>query len=349
MYFERLDTIRWYAAIAVVFAHIFQIWTWQPRSVDLLPLGHGGVVVFFVLSGFLITRLLLQEPLDTPLVTSFKNFYMRRTLRIFPIYYLYLAVVFTFNIDGIRETGIYPWLYLTNIYIFNNDTWLNANSHLWSLSVEEQFYIVWPFLVLFLRNNMRGLCYLFSGVILFSVLVRVYLSLNGYSPSPQIAVFTFSCLDYLAIGSLLSLLQLRYGEAIKPFALPLLIGSVILYYLTYLLKAYFQWDVVFWAIGQMCIATAGAGIIIYAIYAPAKTGLFHNSVTMHLGKISYGIYLYHNVLVAHYATIAQAIGINPGDSIIIKIFLCLLFILIVTEVSFALVEKPLLGLKSRFR
>ena len=359
MYFERLDTIRWYAVFAVVIAHILQVWTWNIHTFFLLPLGNTGVIVFFVLSGFLITRLLLTEPQENALSKSFKNFYLRRTLRIFPIYYLYLAVVFTFGIGevdagdkysiSVQDGGAYPWLYLTNIYIFVNDKWLDLNSPLWSLSVEEQFYIFWPFLVLFLRNKTRVLYALFGGIILLAMLTRIYLFANDYSASPQIEVFTLACLDFLAVGSLLSLLYLRHGELLKRFTIPLLVGSLAVYYVSYLLKVQYDLGWIFWSFGKLAVAVAGAAVVIYALHAPAKNGFFHNPITMHLGKISYGIYLYHNAIVSHYADIAKFIGINPGDSLAVKFILVWTFTLIVTELSFAIIEKPLLKLKSRFR
>ena len=349
MYFARLDTIRCYAAFSVVFAHIFKIWTWQPETVLLFPLGHTGVVVFFVLSGFLITWLLLKEPTDKPIAQSFKQFYMRRTLRIFPIYYLYLLVVYWYNLEQIHTAGVYPWLYLTNIFIFKEDSWLLANSHLWSLSVEEQFYLVWPFFVLFFRQHHNVLLGIFSVICLLSMGTRMYLWANGYSESPQIEVFTLGCLDFLAIGGILALLYMRFGSELKRYSIPILLSSVAVYYFSYYLMTHFNMALVFWSLGQFAVAAAGVGLIIYALYTPDKQGVFHNKLTIHLGKVSYGVYLYHNIIVAHYADIAGFFGVSVGESIWVKIVLSLLFVMIVVELSFKLIEQPLLQLKNRFR
>ncbi len=336
--------------MAVLFAHIFQIWTWQPATKALFPLGHTGVVVFFALSGFLITRLLLTEPQENSLGASFKNFYIRRCLRIFPIYYLYLVVTYSWNIDDIREAGAYPWWHLGNQFMFNENSWLSSHSHLWSLSVEEQFYLVWPFLILFLRRHSKALYGVLSGVMLVAVLSRLLLFTSGYSEGgPRITVFTPACLDFLAAGGVLALLHLQYGERIKPFGLPCLLLSVFAYYLCYTLKELYGLDWLFWSVGQFAVATASVGVVAMALTTPPSQGVFHNPLTIHLGKVSYGIYLYHNVIVEHYAGIADAVGIDAGESLVLKIILSVLFTMIITELSFALIERPVLRLKERFR
>ena len=350
MYFPKLDSVRCYAAFAVVFAHIFQIWLWDPATVVRFPIGNTGVVVFFVLSGFLITSLLLSEPLDKPLGQSFKNFYVRRTLRIFPIYYLYLLLAFSFNHDNIRETGVWTWLYLSNFLIFAQNAWLDSNSHLWSLSVEEQFYLVIPFLVLFFRQQPRLLLGLFSTICAASVLTRYYLSIAGYSDSPQIEVFTFANLDFLAVGALLALARRAYGERLARFGLPLLFGGLIVYALsTFLHPLGGHATALYWSLGKLAIGLASVGLLIYSIYSTDRMTVLHNPITVHLGKISYGIYLYHNPIVASYAAIMAAVGIDTGDSLLARMLISLLLVIVVAELSYALIERPLLNLKDRFR
>ncbi len=346
MYFSRLDSIRCYAVFAVVFAHIFSIWTWRNPHEVAAPLGYIGVVVFFVLSGFLIIRLLLREPSDKTLAQSFFDFYVRRCLRIFPIYYLYLAVVFFWNIDNIAATSFYPWLYLTNFYIFERG-WIDANSHLWSLSIEEQFYIVAPILVLCWRNNTRTLLALFGVIIITALVTRLYLTTQ---PERTAEVFTFACLDYLAIGGVLAIAYEKVGARIKPFGVPFVFGGVAMYYGTYFLATQFIWgDLLFWSVGRMSMALFGAGLIIIALFGNQKFSLWHNPFTVRMGIISYGIYLYHNVIIAYYADIARWFGIELGDSMVLKIIASLVMIIAVAEFSHRIIEAPLLRLKNRFR
>ncbi len=346
MYFPRLDSVRCYAVFAVVFAHIFSIWTWQDPDEVSAPLGYIGVVVFFVLSGFLITRLLLRESPNKTLTQSFLDFYARRCLRIFPIYYLYLAVVFLWNIDDIATTNFHPWLYLTNFYVFEHG-WIDANSHLWSLSIEEQFYIVAPVLVLFWRNNTRALLALFGVIIITALVTRLYLTTQ---PERTTEVFTLACLDYLAIGGVLAIAYEKLGVRIKPYGVPFVFGGVAIYYGTYLLQTQFVWgNLLFWSVGRMSMALFGAGLIIIALYGRKNFSLWHNPFTMRMGVISYGIYLYHNVIVAYYVDIAQWVGIKLGDGIVLKIIISLVMIIALAEISYRIIEAPLLRLKNRFR
>lgn len=347
-YFERLDTIRFYAVFVVIFAHIFQIWTWTQTQFFLLPLGNVGVLIFFVLSGFLITKILLSEPETTPIQTRFKNFYLRRSLRIFPIYYLYLMIVFYFNLENIQQSGFYPWLYLTNIYIFNYDTWLNANSHLWTLSIEEQFYIVWPFLIILLRKKVKILTALFTGIILLAMLTRVYLYADGYSVSPQIEVFTLANLDSLTFGGLLALIYLNYGNLIKHYSLPMIVIGIAGYYLSFWLKYNYNLEWLFWSLGKFSIVIFASGVIVHALFSTNKKTLFHNKTTIYLGKISYGLYLYHNIIVAHYDKIINFFGVTVNDHIIIKIILSISLTILISHLSFVMIEKPLLKIKNKF-
>lgn len=347
-YFEHLDTVRFYAVFMVIFAHIFQIWTWDANTVLLFPIGNTGVIIFFVLSGFLITKILLSESMENTLISSFKNFYGRRTLRIFPIYYLYLLIIFWFNLENINQSGVMPWLYLTNIYMFNENSWLGANSHLWTLSIEEQFYLIWPFLVLLLRDYHKTLLLLFVVIIAIAISARGYLFLNSYSISPQIEVFTLTNLDSLTFGGVLALAYLRYQNLLKKYALAIIVFALVAYYLLLWLKLSFAWSLLFWTIGKFFVVICSAGIILYAIFANNKQNLFHNPITIHLGKISYGLYLYHNIVVAHYDKIAQFFFIPINEHIITKVILSLLFTISLAQLSFMMIEKPFLKLKHYF-
>jgi len=389
LYYPKLDSIRCFAVLAVIFAHIFQIWTWERDTFDLFPLGNAGVVAFFVLSGFLITNLLLDEPPGQPLARSFRNFYMRRTLRIFPIYYLYLLVVFCFDLGAfkvewsnpaaapggplltIRDTGVFPWLYLTNIWIYNHASWITFNSPLWTLSVEEQFYLVWPFIVLLLRGNGRALAAVFAFVCALGIGARLYLFLAlGYTnTTPHIEVFTFTNLDFLACGGLLALAHRRYGESLGPYGVPLLIGGLAVYYSAVQLTGRGPaLAAIYWTFGKFGMAVAAAGLVLYALHSNPRFTVLHNPVTMHLGKISYGLYLYHNVLVFHYREISALVGLNPAAHIdydpatnmlsdpavpllpkLLGVAVCLTLVIGVAELSYRIIERPALRLKNRFR
>jgi peptidoglycan/LPS O-acetylase OafA/YrhL len=174
-----LDGLRAIAVLMVLLCH-FQLatphWIWR-----VLHQGGFGVYLFFVLSGFLITRILLSEK-NKP--AYFRNFYARRTLRIFPLYYGVLALQFwvllpIFPTPRILADAHYQgwlWAYGYNIltavkghFVFSSDwMWLG---HFWSLAVEEQFYVVWPFIVLALgRETLLKLC---IGIVALTPILRL--------------------------------------------------------------------------------------------------------------------------------------------------------------------------------
>lgn len=343
-YFIHLDTVRCYAVFMVVFAHIFQIWTWKDATESLFPLGQTGVVLFFVLSGFLITYILLKEPQHKPIAQSFKQFYIRRSLRIFPIYYLFLAICYIANISNVNDYGFALWFYLGNYYIFNHNSWIGEYSHLWTLAVEEQFYLLWPFLVLFLRTRTKALLILFVSVIALASLARFYLLSNGFSYT-QAKVFPLANVDFFALGALIALGNIYCQQTVRSSGYPLVVTGLILYYGSY----YVFEKMIFYMIGQLSIGLVATGVIIVALFSQAKEGILHNRMTVHIGKISYGIYLYHNTIVAHYAEIAGYFGIDAGNSYYMKIVISVLFTLIIAELSFWCIEKPCLRIKELFR
>src|SRR6478735_4517700 len=128
----QLDGLRAIAVGCVMAFHFI------PGVEQIAPLGSIGVRLFFVLSGFLITRILLASR-EQDLATATKSFYIRRSLRIFPVFYLVLAITWAMNIGPVRSTIGWHVTYLTNAYLFDRGSWHGSISHLWSLAVEEQF------------------------------------------------------------------------------------------------------------------------------------------------------------------------------------------------------------------
>ena len=148
-YYKSLDSIRAFAVFLVIFSH------WLPFNfVKTFHFGYIGVDIFFVLSGFLITNNLLKEKKETSndlriKFVHLKNFIIRRSLRIFPVYYFLifvLAIIGKTTYTTINENIWYYITYTSNILFFNTQKWDGMLSHLWSLAVEEQFYLFWPWL-----------------------------------------------------------------------------------------------------------------------------------------------------------------------------------------------------------
>ncbi|MEJ0081052.1 MAG: acyltransferase [Puia sp.] len=169
-YLPQLDSFRFFAVFLVIIYH------WLPNNrINLIPNGYLGVTFFFVLSGFLISSNLLYQKreLDKGLISfskAFKSFYIRRTLRIFPLYFLVIFLVFA--IAPLAFGGHLLWYltYTPNFLVFRMQGWPGMLSHFWSLGVEEQFYLVWPFMIF--NIPLGFLKYLFSGIICLSIISK---------------------------------------------------------------------------------------------------------------------------------------------------------------------------------
>ncbi len=152
---DQLDTLRAFAVTAVLIRHFW------PELQPGLDLGARGVHLFFVLSGFLITGILLRsralvEDSGRGTGLAIRRFYIRRFLRIFPIYYLVLAVTWALGFPDVRSGIVWHLAYGSNILFAIENQWPPTTAHLWSLSVEEQFYLIWPLLMLLVpRRHLR--------------------------------------------------------------------------------------------------------------------------------------------------------------------------------------------------
>jgi peptidoglycan/LPS O-acetylase OafA/YrhL len=312
LHIPALDGLRGIAILLVICFHSFQgIPFSTPLNTQLakIPMaGWCGVDVFFVLSGFLITGILLDSRLSP---RYFLNFYARRFLRICPIYYLMLAVMFgiipffmpfdTPKLKVIWHNQFWIWTYLTNIgFIARNKVWANAGwfelNHLWSLAIEEQFYLIWPMVVFFSSNRMLKvfcLCCVLGSPTLRLALWLMHMR-NGalYFPTP--------CrLDGLAAGALVAAL-IRSPGGIPAIVGPAkILGAVSLL----LLAALVIWrrglafdDSVIIVFGIALLNFITAAVLVLAIrQVPANpfAGVLSNSVLRTVGKYSYAMYLFH--------------------------------------------------------
>jgi peptidoglycan/LPS O-acetylase OafA/YrhL len=265
----------------------------------LLRLGNGGVDLFFVLSGFLITGVLLDAK-GSP--RYFRNFYVRRILRIWPLYYAVLVVTFLLlpafrvPIDPVAaKYQFWLWAQGTNLIQALKDSDLFAKlSHFWSLAVEEQFYLFWPVLLFFCDRKIAiRVCFSF---ILLAWACRLGFVLAGHSVA---AVVLMPCrMDSIAMGALIALLARKPGGArgLVPFAaMSFIVAGGLMLSLFCLgvvtlgdeakLLSHFFLDM--WLFG---------GVLILAIHSSSVTlwGRFWKSNFLRFfGKYSYGLYILH--------------------------------------------------------
>jgi peptidoglycan/LPS O-acetylase OafA/YrhL len=148
-YAPQLDGLRAVAVAAVAWSH------WLPEWQSVVPLG-AGVHLFFVLSGFLITRILLGLRAAPDRRAAIARFYLRRILRLFPAFYTVLAVAWLADVPLARETWAWHATYLSNVFIASKAEWQGYFSHFWSLAVEEQFYLAWPWLMVWAPSSWLG-------------------------------------------------------------------------------------------------------------------------------------------------------------------------------------------------
>lgn len=356
-----LDGLRGVAIIGVIFVH-FTFSNYSRAHGLLKPIalfaqnGWIGVPLFFALSGYLITGILLDSLGDSHF---FKRFYARRTLRIFPVYYFMLfGLIAVSAVMGWRWT-FPPWvflLYLTNYLALHVAAhvgpWLDIG-HLWTLAVEEQFYMVWPLCVFLLRKKSRLLS-VTALLIIVSVALRWFLTEQGVAAGT--VRFNTACeLDSLLLGAFAAQLMRSRFRHLAMGAAPWLfaITSVGLA-LEYMYGGHFDYlqspGFLIW--GFLLIAVWCASLTLWTtIPGSAPSVVFSPLPFKWLGRYSYGIYLYHGMLVPVVYPLRVWV-LSKVTNKVVGVAAPLLILsaasILVAVLSFHLLEKPFLRLKRYF-
>lgn len=363
-YIPQLDGLRGLAILGVLLFHTGRF-----------SLGWTGVVLFFVLSGYLITGILFdgkQRP------AYFGNFYMRRALRIVPAYYLVLGLTwwikrdFTVSaLDAEVESAVPEWTYFL-LYVQNywmGEHWFGSRlSHFlgfsWTLAVEEQFYLVWPLLVYLLRA--RALLLLCAALVAAAPLLRMWIL--GVSDNPMLALVSLpSHLDSLAIGAAICLMSRDAGLCIwltrRAGAGLLFAAGIPLAFLVWITGftpyvATGQWMHLpgnAWFLTLISLVFGAVLILALSGHSCVSSALAWRPLRA-LGKISYGVYLYFT-LAYFLVAIAYRVSVSfpfPGtrigewESLAINAVQMVLTVAM-AAVSYRYLESPLLALKERFR
>jgi len=349
-----LDGLRCISIIIVLASHIQETAGMSPFWVNFFYYlsfgklsGAVGVQFFFIISGFLITYLLIREYLQTGTI-SFKKFYIRRVLRIFPIYYLYLLILAVLTALGYYKIA-YSQIAIAGVYMYNFFSggaaqWLLGHS--WSLCVEEQFYMIWPLLFFLLFVKGHKMVKIVFALLLIAPILN-YLYVTWFDDAHWRILFKFFLVpflrhaDHLLYGCLLAIL-ISYKKIngknhrfFNDYFVVLALGIV---FCIGVFVANVDLPFIKSAVSLLFLY-----IIIVAVFneRSATYAVLNNKVVSYIGKISYGVYIY------------QQFFLTPAGEAYSQVWwrafpYNLLLIFVVAIPSFHFYEKPILAYKKRF-
>ncbi|MEQ1687237.1 MAG: acyltransferase [Sphingopyxis sp.] len=337
---SELDGLRAVSVIFVMLVH---------ATYGRLSGGFLGVDIFFVVSGFLITYLLIREREATGRVSLF-HFYMRRVFRILPplICAIILAMLLWNGADALRGRVVTSALFFYANFLPAET--LGNLGHTWSLAIEEQFYLAWPLLFTLIFARSRALLMAIAvSIIVGSIAVRAYLVTQWGDLNP-LYTFTPARLDPIMLGCLLAL---GYGRTVNVMrrapdaairGMAWLSAGALIAALIFAQRDFMQST----PIAFFLFALAGASLVLTAPMLPAGDLLkasLNSPVMRYIGKRSYGLYLYHYpIFGALEAWRMEGSLSNYVAVTVVKVALSFG----VTELSWRLVEQPALRLKERF-
>jgi peptidoglycan/LPS O-acetylase OafA/YrhL len=351
-YYPQLDAIRGISVLSVFFFHAY-----KPAGINqfftfLLSHMGMGLDVFFVLSSFLITFLGINE-YQTSGSFLFKKYFIRRALRIWPLYFLlmiffFLVVENVANYNGVHITmppPIYYLFFISNFYLEDHVFFLRL---LWTLSVEEQFYIVWGLCLLFFQRKIEWIILLFVlislGFNFYSAIVDLPNYFNSLTYLIDMMIGAFTAFSILKNNSLVRFISAINSKRILFYYLSL----PILFFIYFLFNNYFDRmmkDIVELLFRLLFISYCGFLIIHQLINENSRLSLSRSFFLIYTGKISYGLYCFHGIV------ISLGIVVLPKLPFSIPLFFWALILLaitfIISAISYQFIEKPFLKLKSK--
>lgn len=353
LYFNQLDTLRALAVVMTLLVHFLP----ESGGFVRIPYMHLGVDLFFAISGFLITSILLktrEQNMNKQKIQIIKNFIIRRSLRLFPIYYIFLlSFVLLSIVTGFwvwnKGYGVYYFTYTANVLFYLHDFQSRCFNHIWSLCVEEQFYLLWPWLILFFPykwlKNVLFIC-IFIGLFSWT-----------YFYNHNIRMLPFGNFHTLGIGALLAYFYYYHFKS-KFFVhfvdnSKLYFTSSIILFVIFLLSLdkfllHSELLGILYGIRELLLA-----IVLFFLLLSTIIGwrgyigiIANNSLIQYIGKISYGVYLYHKPIPTLLNIILQKLQIVINPLFLIAIYVILTFTIAV--LSYKYFEAPFLKLKEKF-
>ena len=368
----ELDGIRGLAILGVLATHsafYFQVTSATKPLMVLMLFGQWGVDLFFALSGFLITGILLETRAATNYLGSF---YARRILRIWPIYYSVLVLLFSLALISpwvaahmpVRKEWLSYLFYLQNVpYFWANGYVISPTmlGHFWSLAVEEQFYLIWPFIVMLAPESvLLALC---AAGLAAALPLRLYLMHHVFGTSWAEMIITTARMDGLFVGAAYAILLYRFRKVSLPFlAFPAFSGIAILGWIAvfHFRGEFFGSGPYMRTFGVTAVALLAGTLIALSQYKlePVDRALRMGWLRF-FGRYSYGIYVFHipifiiaSHMVAARRRIPDAIGlVMPLPFVSAAVFILTINAasILLAVLSYQSVESRILRLKDKFR
>jgi len=335
-YIKGFDSLRAISILMVMISHLLPAgYAFYETRLWIVVSGDTGVRIFFTLSGFLITSLLLKEK-DKNGNINFKNFFARRFIRLLPPLLLFYAIIVIFMSTGdIQSTWVGLVYSLFYIYNFVHHSHYTVElGHTWSLGVEEQYYLIWPFLVNYFRKK-KLYIYVF---LMFCIVASFVLPDLGISNNYHTKRWFFPAAAPIFIGSLFAVLNEKkkgkWSTYFKNKSIVTLAAAVLFIYPIYSLKSLLILSPVIQAIGV-------ALFLVWILYNQEHrfTQLLNNKPMQYIGKISYGIYVYQGFF----------LRTGPGGSLSVQHYpLNIILVFLIAILSYELYEKRVMKLKKRY-
>lgn len=350
--FPSLDGWRALSILMVLGEHSVYTYDFPPKYNQLIPTifdGNLGVRFFFVISGFLITWLLLKEQAQTGAI-SVRRFYARRALRILPVYFTFLAVAFVlWRFLPLHYEKINWAANLTFTTNFFPLTW--TTGHLWSLAVEEQFYLVWPVLLCLagLQNTGRILSLLIVPVIVCP-LCRMISAIQSALPSPDPFFQTYSSLNYfdsISFGCISAIVMLRYQGKLRALLIRfpgsvLLAGWTLIIVPQMLIKCFVAGSLTV-PLGNTLQALGFSLLVLLSIVSPQYFKPLNWAPIRIIGILSYSVYIWQMLFCSR----PEAYGLQHAW--FLSFYGWYWAALLAAICSYYGLEKPLMSLRARFR
>lgn len=354
-YYPALDGIRGVAILLVVFFHNFGF-------LNYFVFGWLGVDLFFVLSGFLISNILLSTVGKDG---YFKNFYIKRVLRIFPLYYsvLIITIFILPHVNFLKSNLQYYvgnqwwfWLYLQNwLFVLKPLEKTNFLIHFWSLAVEEQFYLIWPFIILWIRKPKR-LLILLSFFLIFIIAARIIIWEHHVEKLHYFSFYTFTRIDGICIGCMLALIMKMDRFFLRKYTGVIVLFLSVANFIFFFLNRENAFSFPFFPFVGYTTFAVLFGLLVYEAVAgeiQIIKNIFTFPVLTFLGKISFGFYVFFwPIYVAFnykFSYLFQTqFNASPAASRMMSSVLCTFIGFIISIISYYYFEAKFLKLKKHF-